>query len=237
MRLNLAFLSFVLVALAAASPARLQTWVFEGGGLHPQSASLGILALHPAALSAEMDGDGAPEVLVLQDGRALIRRQAQTLWSSPEGWQVTTAAMTDLDRDGHPEATLLVWRPFQPWPVDRVMPFAGRIAGFHDRDGRSCHLILIGWRRGAFRELWAGSALAEPLSDFAAADLHGDGLQELVALETAYDAPPAAAARSLSAWEWNGFGFTVLARQPGPFKQMHVGAGSSKPEVILTTNP
>ena len=71
----------------------------------------------------------------------------------------------------------------------------------------------------------------------ASADLNGDGFQELVVLETAYDDPSAAAARALSAWEWNGFGFTLLARQPGPFKQMHIAAGLSKPQVILTTDP
>jgi hypothetical protein len=93
----------------------------------------------------------------------------------------------------------------------------------------SCHLILIGWQRGTYRELWAGSALADPLQSFLASDLDGDGRQELLALESRYTDPSAASARALTTWEWNGFGFTLLARQPGRYRDFFVvsqGTGS-----------
>ena len=96
------------------------------------------------------------------------------------------AQISDLNRDGGPEATLLVWRPFQPWPVDQWLPHGGRIESFHDDQGNSCHIILIGWRGSAYGELWAGSALAGPVRSFAAADLNGDGSQELLTLEGSY---------------------------------------------------
>jgi hypothetical protein len=69
---------------------------------------------------------------------------------------------------------------------------------------------LIGGKQGAFREIWAGSALADPVNRFAAVDLMGNGQQYLVTLEGQYDDPSSAPARRLKVWEWNGFGFTLV---------------------------
>ena len=97
----------------------------------------------------------------------------------------------------------------------------------------SCHLILIGWQRGTYRELWAGSALADPLRDFTAADLDGDGWQELVALEGRYADPVSVPAHALTAWEWNGFGFTLLARQSGAFREVSAVTASEGQPILL----
>jgi hypothetical protein len=115
---------------------------------------------------------------------------------------------------------LLVWRAFQPWPVDRWLPHGGRIAGFHDGQNDSCHLILIGRRPDGYGELWAGSALADPILAFAGADLNGDGLQELATIEGRYAASGSGPARDLKVWEWNGFGFTVVSTVEGAFSTM-----------------
>ena len=151
-----------------------------------------------------------PETLTLTAGRVVIATESKARWQSPPAWQVEQAQITDLNRDGIPEATLLVWRPFKPWPVDTWLPNGGRIESFHDREGRSCHMILIGWKQGSFRELWAGSAMAEPVNNFAVADLVGNDRQVLVTLEGKYDDPPSVPSRRLKVWEWNGFGFTVV---------------------------
>jgi hypothetical protein len=160
---------------------------------------------------ADLNSDGKIERIVFIGDRVSIQAGLETLWSSPSDWKIDQAQISDLDHDGDPELTLLVWRPFAPWPIDAFLPHGGRIAGFHDAQNQSCHIILIRWVRNTFRELWAGSALAEPLLDLYAADWNGDGRQELMAVETGYDQP--SMARALSLWEWNGFGFSLMGRR------------------------
>jgi hypothetical protein len=161
-------------------------------------------------MSADLDGDGRSESLALREGQTTIRTGDRIRWQSPAAWQIAQAQIANLNRDGAPEAVLLVWRPFQPWPVDAWLPHGGRIEGFHDARGFSCHIILIGWKQAAFRELWAGSALADPVQRFAVADLAGDREPYLVTLEGSYEDPPSAPSRRLSVWEWNGFGFSFV---------------------------
>jgi hypothetical protein len=124
---------------------------------------------------------------------------------------ITKVEITDLNRDQMPELALLVWREFAPWPIDAYIPHPGRIQNHQNQENRSCHLILTGFRHGEFQELWAGSALADPILDFAVGDLNHDGHQELIALEGKYD-DHVFARPSITLWEWNGFGFTLLTR-------------------------
>jgi hypothetical protein len=167
--------------------------------------------------ASDLDSDGQPERIELRDGILSVLRGDEMIWSSPPEWDVRRAQIADLNRDGRPEVTMLVWRPFAPWPIDEWVPHGGRIAEFHDAQNRSCHIILWGWARDGYRELWAGSALAEPILDYYAADWNGDGRQELAAVEMEYDHPPQG--RALALWEWNGFGFTIQGR-------MTVGIGN-----------
>jgi FG-GAP-like repeat len=236
-----------LLALAQVSPAHLRAWAFAGDSLQPLTLAGPPSVVHPA-VEADLDGDGRPESVRLSDGRAEIISGGTVVWQSPAAWQaphssteewrgagrVSQAAIADLNRDGQPEVALLVRRPFQPWPMDSYLPHPGRIADFHDAAGFSCHVILIGWGRQGYQEVWAGSAMSEPFLAFAAADLDGDGREELAALESDYADPPGAPARSLSVWEWNGFGFTLLARTPGPFRQMAVIVTPSGQPAIVT---
>jgi hypothetical protein len=191
--------------------------------------------LAASTLPVRLTPQGAALSLRLLDGQAsLLDMSSVVLWQSAQDWKVTQAAFTDLNRDGDQELSLLLWRAFKPWPVDEFMPHGGRIASFQDSAGQSAHLILIGWKRDRFAELWAGSALAQPLCAFAAADLDGDGKQELAALESQYDDPPGAAARTLTVWEWNGFGFSLLLRAAGTFRQLGVGQTTDGTECIWT---
>jgi hypothetical protein len=204
------FLSLLALLLVAPSPLTMLTW--DGQGLIKTSTYPSEWTI-PLADPVDLDNDDQPERVILQAGKAEIQSNNQPVWSSPTEWEVIQAEITDLNNDGDPEVALLVWRPFSPWPIDAYIPHPGRIQDFHDRDHRSCHLILIGWSRGAYRELWAGSALVDPLSAFTAVDIDRDGRRELAALESRYDAP-FFETRSITVWEWNGFGFTLLARGP-----------------------
>ena len=212
----------MLVALSMVlqtSPARVRALELEPDGLSPVGLPAGSISIIPVA-TTDFNRDGSPESLQLASGSLTILSGGRSVWQSPTAWTVVEAGITDLNHDGTPEATLLVWRPFRPWPIDQWLPYGGRIAGFHDAEGYSCQIILIGWRGSEYGELWAGSPLAEPVRSFAVADLNGDHNQELVTLEGIYTDPRSAAAHALKVWEWNGFGFTVVSGVKGTFYKM-----------------
>jgi len=227
----LLLLAFIVASLILISPSPLHALSLEAAGLVPAALPNGINPILPE-VQADLDGDGWPEEILLDNGKAAIGSAGQTEWQSPATWQVIQAGITDLNRDHSPEAALLVWRPFRPWPVDKWLPQGGRIAAFQDKNGYSCQLILIGWVDGGYRELWAGSALAEPVRSFSAADLNGDGWQELVTLEGTYAAPRSAPADTLKAWEWNGFGFSSVSKMNGRFDKMAL-ARSGQGQILI----
>jgi hypothetical protein len=226
-------LLLTILALALVSPAPLQVWQLADLAVE-RVAVPSVLRVVQTETSVDFDRDGVPETLTLTGSRATLETGNQTRWESPPAWSVVQAQITDLNHDGLPEAALLIWRPFKPWPVDAWLPNGGRINDFHDSNGRSCHVILVGWKQDAFRELWAGSALAQPVQHFAAVDLTGDGQQDLVTLESEYDDPPTAPARRLTVWEWNGFGFTVVHKQQDSFRLMVLARTNSGRVLILT---
>jgi hypothetical protein len=227
-----ALLCLAILALCLVSPARvaLYGWSEEALVAMPWPADLrrGVLSS-----SADLDGDGQAEQVVLQDHRAYILGHEETLWSSPEEWRVEEALITDLNADQTPEVSLLLWRAFAPWPIDSYLVHPGRIDSFHNRKGQSCHLILIGYRDGHFIEVWAGSALADPLLQIAALDLDGDGRQELVALESHYN-QLLPIGEALTIWEWNGFGFTLRWRGlSGRLAEMQAISGFRGSDLLL----
>lgn len=216
------FFPFILLTLGIilqTPPALPRALDLEPAGLIPASIPAGTVPITPVT-QADLDGNSTPETLAQTGGRLSIFSGGKTVWQSPEAWQIVQSAISDLDRDGKPEITLLLWRPFRPWPADQWLPNDGRISEFHNAEGQSCHIILIGWTRGGYHELWAGSAMADPISSFAAADLNGNNAQELVALEGRYTDPKSAPARTLKVWEWNGFGFTAVSSIDGMFSKM-----------------
>ena len=209
----------LLGALFQVSPVPLRAFALQASGLERVSVPAQVNSISPIT-SADFNGDGSLEIVSLQAETVSILSGEELLWQSPPAWRVLQGQVTDLNHDGRPEFTLLVWRPFQPWPVDRWLPNGGRIADFHDADGQSCHIILIGWMSDGYREVWAGSALAEPVSFFTAADFNGDGRQEIATLEGSYASPRSVVSHQLKIWEWNGFGFTVLSEINGSFDKL-----------------
>ena len=212
-------LLLTLGTLRQAQPAPLRALDLGPTGLIPASLPAGTATVTPLT-QADLDGSGPLETLSLIRDRLTIFSGSETVWQSPEAWQIVQAAISDLNRDGKPEVTLLLWRPFRPWPVDQWLPNGGRIATFHNAKGQSCHIILIGWTRGGYHEVWAGSPMADPIKSFAVADLIGNNAQDLVVLEGRYTDPQSSPARTLKVWEWNGFGFTDVSSLDGAFSTM-----------------
>jgi hypothetical protein len=210
-----------LLTLCLLSPARLSALELRGEGFArarlPASADP-----ESQSMAADFDGDGSLETLSVESGLARVTSGGRVLWQSPAAWNVAEGLATDLTHDGRPELALLVWRPFAPWPIDRYLPHGGRLSSFHDDAGLSCHLILIGWTDGRWREVWAGSALADPLFAIGVADTDGDGIEELVALEGRYGPRQSSRVGNLTLWRWNGFGFSLGARLNGRFSQFQI---------------
>lgn len=134
----------------------------------------------------------------------------------PADWQVTAATLADVTGDGAAEWVLVVWRPWQDWPIQEWSDLPSPIAGFHDFEGNSCHLILLDPRDG--HEIWAGSALPVPILSLAVDDVDGNGVNEVWTVEGRYTDGRDGPGTHVNVWRWNGFGFTLAWHSlPGSF--------------------
>ena len=211
-----------LLCLIFVSPVSLSVFQYNNNELEEKAITQKHDAMTLTSF-ADLDLDGEADTLQLSSSQVQLLSERSNLnepivlWQSPPDWHIAQAAITDLNRDGKSEMTLLVWRPFRPLPIDSFLPVAQSHTEFQSNDGQSCQIILIGWKNDQFRELWAGSALAEPVVSFAAVDLDGDSLQELITLDGRYNDSRRQPAHSLSVWQWNSFGFSLQDREAGPF--------------------
>lgn len=221
-----------LLAVSLLSPANLSALEMRGESF-AWGHALASAAPLPQPTAADFNGDGSLDRLSLTGGLARVTSGDRIVWQSPAAWNVAEGLVTDLNHDGKPDLALLVWRPFAPWPIDRYVPHGGRLRGFQDEAGASCHLILIGWRDGGWREVWAGSALVDPLFHLAATDIDGDGIEELMALEGRYGARRSTHAGNLTLWRWNGFGFNLDARWSGRFSQFQIVRSANGHPLVL----
>ncbi len=210
---------FIVMCLSQTSPEVIRLW-------HWENAHQAMLQVPTSSINDQLSGireenpnSNTENCYALSNHKLTVYRCGKNTifeeWQSPESWIVTEAIQADLNRDGTGEIATVIWRPFAPWPVDSFLPYGGRISEFHNEVGLSAHLILIGWDGDEYRELWAGSALANPISDIRAVDIDGDGYEELIALEGEYDA--AVETGSITLWKWQGFGFTLLDRMEGNY--------------------
>ncbi len=208
-----------LLTLAEITPVKVRAWSYHSNHFH-YSPSLLSGSPIPVQMAGDLNNDGKREHLSIENGVAILYSSEKIVWKSPEAWHVTQAMMTDLNQDNVLEIAMVIWRPYQPWFIDRYIPHKGRLDAYQDKEGQSCHFALIGWKANGYGELWVSSALAHPIVKFLSIDLDRNGTVELVALENSYQNPYQE--RMLFVWEWNGFGFTLTARLHGNFKNLSI---------------
>ena len=223
MRSNRKLLILVIASctLLLISPIKVQEYQF------PQNTwtSITLNSNHQIILpilESDLNGDGSLENLIQNGDQIRIETNGSIAWQSPQDWQVKQALISDINWDGELEVILLVRRPYQPWPVDRWLPYGGRISSFQDTSGYSCHIILIGWTQGEYKEVWAGSGMSQPALEIGAADVNQDGRIELVTLEGSYTDTSYSKGNAIKLWSWNGFGFSLLHEIPGNFSYFQI---------------
>ena len=151
----------------------------------PQTPAVGLFR----AGALDLTGDGILERVQRMGEQVVVYHQAREVWRSPSQWRVVDLALGDPNDDGRGELLLALWQP-DAEGVPRSQPF------------------VVGYRQGAYRLLWAGSAVADPIREVELGDVDGDGMQELIVLEEHGEG------QAVTVWRWHGWGFSLAWRSP-----------------------
>jgi len=137
----------------------------------------------------DLTGDVVAEVIRRVEQSVIIYQDGQQVWRSPPEWRVVDLAMGDPNNDGRFELVLAVYKTAATGE-------------------ETSHPFILGYRGGVYRLLWGGSAVRDPILEIELGNVTGDGVQELLVLEqSATDN-----GRSLTVWNWHGWGFNQLWR-------------------------
>jgi hypothetical protein len=163
----------------------------------------------------DLTGDGVAEQVRLVGEQVVIYLDGAEVWRGLPEWQVADLALGDPNDDGRGELLLALWK--------------------RDAEGvpRS-HPFLIGYREGAYRVLWGGSAVVDPILEVELGDLDGNGVEELIVLEERGDT------RAVTVWRWHGWGFSLLWRSSsGRYKDLALvpGQAGSPPTISAGVEP
>ena len=150
-----------------------------------------------------LTGDGVPEQVQRVKEQVVVYRDGAEVWRGLPEWRVADLALGDPNDDGRGELLLALWKP-DAEGVPRSHPF------------------IIGYREGAYRILWGGSAVADPIREVELGDVDGDGVQELILLEERGDGC------AVTVWRWHGWGFSLMWRSPsGRYRDLALSAGGA----------
>jgi poly-gamma-glutamate capsule biosynthesis protein CapA/YwtB (metallophosphatase superfamily) len=162
--------------------------------------------------SGEIDltGDGVPEQVQRVGEQVTVYRDGVEVWRGLAEWRVADLALGDPNDDGRGEMLLAVWKPDAAGNL-RSQPF------------------IVGYREGAYRVVWGGSAVADPIQEVELGDVDGDGVQELVVLEERE------AGQAVAVWRWHGWGFSLEWRSPpGRYRDLALIPGQAGSPLVIT---
>ena len=151
----------------------------------------------------DLTGDGIPEMILREDETLRVLQGDVEIWRSDPAWRVVDAALGDPNDDGRYEILAALWKPGE----DGVL---------------GSHPFIIGHRGGTVKVIWGGSAVPHGIHEIALADVDADGVEELLVLESAQPGDGLdAAQRTLSVWDWHGWGFNLRWRsEPGRYRDL-----------------
>lgn len=157
-------------AFLGAAALLLCAWSLFCGYLHDGAF---LAPWHDAAFSADVDGDGAPERVVVEGRAARVERGNDVLWESDPAWLVESLLCGDIDGDGANDLALLVWKrgsygPSRPFWAEGDDPLYSQ------------HIFLFRWERGGPKPFWMSSALRPQV---AAWSLDADGTLAILTKE------------------------------------------------------
>lgn len=139
---------------------------------------------------SDLDRDGRVERIELNSDRAPtlnVWHNDRLMWSGiPRSWKPWKLEIADVDGDGKLEIVVGVFKSTKFFPKPH-----------------NC-LFIYGWAGDHAFPKWLGSSLGRPFTDFLFADLDGQTGDELIAMESSLEGK-----KSVSAYRWNGFGFTL----------------------------
>jgi poly-gamma-glutamate capsule biosynthesis protein CapA/YwtB (metallophosphatase superfamily) len=169
----------------------------------------------------DLTGDGVPEGVRLEGEQLVIEDGNGETWRGLPEWRVVDVALGDPNDDGRGELLLALWKP-DAESVPRSHPF------------------IVGFREGAYRVLWGGSAVVDPIHKVELGDVDADGKQELVVLEDLSGFGNPNGLRTVTVWDWHGWGFSLAWRSPpGRYHDLALlpGAGASPPTISVAVAP
>ncbi|MCI0650169.1 MAG: CapA family protein [Chloroflexi bacterium] len=209
-----------LLAMAAATSLLdrvappLRRLAFACDGEHCQPAAAPPAAGPGLFWSGEIDltGDGQPEVVRRAAGRVTVYQAGQAAWQSPPEWWVVDVALGDPNDDGRGELMLAIWQ-VDAAGYERSQPY------------------VVGYRGGAYKLLWGGRPVVDPIQELELGDVDGDGVQELVVLEELDGGP----GRAVAVWRWAGWTFSLVWRSPiGNYQELALIPGIDGQPALIT---
>jgi poly-gamma-glutamate synthesis protein (capsule biosynthesis protein) len=199
-------------------PAHYLIFICEGDDCRPSRASACTVDQTASGVfwggSVDLTGDGVPEHVRRVSEQVIIYQDGVEAWRSPSTWRVVDLALGDPNDDGRSELMLAIWKP----GLDGL-----ELLDTVKRDTPRSRPFMVGYRRGRYRTLWGGSAVAEPIQELELGDVDGDGTEELIVLEGENREE-----RTVSVWRWHGWGFSLIWRSgPGQYGSLTLGEDGS----------
>lgn len=178
-------------------------------------------------LRADLDGDRRGEQYRLRDGRLTVYQDRTTLWRSPADWWVQDMFIADVDGNRTQELILSAWKPGN---YGSSRPFWVT----EDDDRVRHHVFVYELRNGTPQPLWQSSNLPRPNCEMAFADLDGDGVDELIALEGDYTDDASCTATTVSIWKWENWGFyNQWKSEPGTYWDLRTEHAASGSQIVV----
>lgn len=174
----------------------------------------------------DLTGDGVAEQVQLEEQQVIVYSDGVETWRGLPEWRVVDLALGDPNDDGRSELLLALWKP-DAASVPRDSTEASTLSSAEALVEVS-HPFIIGYREGAYRILWGGSAVADPIREVELGDVDGDGVQELIVLEERGDGC------AVTVWCWHGWGFSLMWRSPvGRYRDLAlIAGGAGHPPII-----